>query len=288
MYRRSGPTTLSAYARDYGLFRALAPESLRQLVIAADLYERWAGGPIELEDLDERSLSVWLRDLAATRAPATVRSKRVAILCLWRSAADDDLCRPPRRRILSARVPSVPVDCWTVAEVREIVAACGGLSRRHPCGLRRADWWELAVRVAWDTGLRRGDQLRLRVADFDATGRAIVVQSKTRRPQPVRLSRETLELLARTLAAAPRDLVCPWSASLETFGCQFVRLVARAGVRRGSWKWLRRASVTDCELQQAGAGGPQAGHAPGSRVTALSYVNPRIVAGPEPVRPRGL
>ena len=59
-----------------------------------------------------------------------------------------------------------------------------------------------------------------------------------------------------------------------------------AGVRQGCWKWLRRASITDCEAQQAGAGGPQGGHAPGSRITALSYVNPRIVQGPEPVRPR--
>jgi integrase len=257
-------------------------------VIAAELFERWAGGPIELADLDERSLSLWLRELSESRAPATVRSKRNAILCLWKSAADEDLCQGPRRRVRAARVPSAPVDCWDREEVSAIAAACSRLPRRHQCGLSRAAWWELAVRVSWDTALRRGDLFRLRVSDLDPTGRGVIVQHKTRRPQPVRLGGDALALLRRTLEEVPRGLVCPWDASTETFGDQFRLIVAKAGVRPGTWKWLRRASITDCEAQAAGAGGPQGGHAPGSRITALSYVNPRIVAGPEPVRPRSL
>jgi integrase len=288
MFQRSGPSTLGAYARDYGLFREVCPGTVRQLVIAADLFERWSGGPIDLQDLDEKSVSLWIRDLSIERAPATVRSKRNAILILWRAAADDDLCQPPRRKVRAARALSEPVDCWTVDEVRAICEACRGLQRNHPCGLRRSAWWELAVRVAWDTALRRGDQFRLEVGKVEPTGRAVIVQHKTSRPQPIRLADETLELLRRTLVTVPRGLVCPWTASIETFGDQFSRIVQRAGVREGTWKWLRRASITDCEAQKAGAGGPQGGHAPGSRITALSYVNPRIVAGPDPVRPRVL
>jgi len=286
MFRRSGPETLVAFARDYGLLREVSPDSVRQLVMAAELFQRWAGGPVRLDELDERSVSLWLRDLAATRAPATVRSKRVAILCLWRAAADEDLCYPPRRRVRAARVPVQPVDCWTREEVGAIATACRRLQRWHPSGLRRSVWWELAVRVAWDTALRRGDQLALRVAEIEPTSRATVVQHKTGRAQPIRLGDETMALLRRSLADAPRERVCPWEASEETFCKQFHRIVGLAGVRQGCWKWLRRASITDCEAQQAGAGGPQGGHAPGSRITALSYVNPRIVQGPEPVRPR--
>lgn len=288
MFRRSSPETLVAFARDYGLLREVSPGAVRQLIIAAELFERWAGGPVRLDELDERSVSLWLRELAETRSPATVRSKRVAILCLWRAAADEDLCYPPRRRVRSARVPQEPVDCWTVEEVRAIREACRGLKRWHPCGLRRSAWWELAVMVAWDTALRRGDQFRLRVASIEPSGAAIITQHKTRRSQPIRLSDKTLAFLRRTLVEAPRELVTPWPASEQTFAKQFSLLVAKAGVRSGCWKWLRRASITDCEAQKAGAGGPQGGHAPGSRITALSYVNPRIVQGPEPVRPRAL
>ena len=288
MFRRVGPESLGAFARDYGLYRECCPGAVRQLVIAADLFERWAGAAVRLDQLDERSVSEWLRFLAETRAPATVRSKRVAILALWRAAADEDLCDSPTRRIRSVRVAHEPVDCWTLEEVRAICGACKRLTRSHPCGLRRADWWELAIRVAWDTALRRGDQICLRVDAVEPNGRAVIVQHKTRRQIPIRLERETLGLLRRSIAIAPRALVTPWEASEETFGRQFSRLVSLAGVRPGSWKWLRRASITDCEAQSPGAGGPQGGHAPGSRITALSYVNPRIVQGPDPVRPRAL
>lgn len=288
MYCRNRPETLVAFAREYGIGREVSADAVRQLVISAELFERWAGGPVRLDELDERSVSMWLSELATARSAATVRSKRNAILCLWRAAADEDLCWPPRRRIRSARVPQEPVDCWTREEVQAIREACRGLQRWHPCGLRRSAWWELAVCVAWDTALRRGDQFRLRVASIEPAGSAWVVQHKTRRGTPVRLSEDTTRLLRSTLVDAPRDLVTPWTASHETFGSQFSRIVARAGVRSGTWKWLRRASITDCEAQKPGAGGPQGGHAPGSRITALHYVNPRIVQGPEPVRPRSL
>lgn len=288
MFKRSGVETVGQFARQYATFRDVEPESVRQLVIAADLFERWAGAAVPLAELDERSVSEWLRDLAGTRAPATVRSKRQLLLSLWRLAADEDLCEPPRRRVRSARVIPQPVECWTLEEVRAIVAACQQAKRWHPCGLRRAVWWELAVRVAWDTALRRGDQLRLPVSAFGPDGSGWIVQHKTRRPLAIRLGVETAELLRESLAEAPRDLVTPWPASGEAFAQQFRRLVQAAGVRPGTWKWLRRASITDCEAQQAGAGGPQGGHAPGSRVTAIHYLSQAILRGPDPVRPRAL
>lgn len=288
MFKRSGPETVGQFARQYGVLRDVEPESIRQLVIAADLFERWAGGPVPLAELDERSVSEWLRDLSATRAPATVRSKRTLLLSLWRLAADEDLCEPPRRRVRSTRVVPRPVECWSLDEVRQIVAACRRLKRWHPCGLRRATWWELAVRIAWDTALRRGDQLRLPASAIGPDGRGVIVQHKTRRPLAIRLSPESAAMLRESLLEAPRALACPWPASGEAFAQQFRRIVRLACVRDGTWKWLRRASITDCEAQHPGAGGPQGGHAPGSRITAQHYLDPRIVWGGDPVRPRPL
>ena len=76
MFRRSGPNTLGEYARTgYSLLRDVRPSTVRQYVIVADLFERWAGGPVQLDQLDERSVSEWLRDYSASRKPATVRER---------------------------------------------------------------------------------------------------------------------------------------------------------------------------------------------------------------------
>lgn len=287
MFRRSGPATVGEYARQsYSLLRDIRPGSLRQLVIAADLLERWAGGPVPLDQLDEQAVSAWLRDYANTVRPATVRAKKALILALWRAAADDGLAQDPvARRVRRVRVPDRVVQAWTKEEVERLLAAAATLPRWHRCGLRRADWWDLAIRVAWDTGLRWGDLVRLRVDALGPDGTGVVVQSKTGRAITVRLSQGTLEALRATVTACPRELVCPWPASGETFRAQVDRLVARAGIRAGTWKWIRRGSGSDVELQAEGAGHRHLGNTPA--VFRASYEDAAIVGRRTP-RPREL
>jgi hypothetical protein len=71
-----------------------------------------------------------------------------------------------------------------------------------------------------------------------------------------------MEALRATVEACPRSLVCPWPASGETFRDQVERLVHRAGIRPGTWKWIRRGSGTDVELQARGAGHRHLGNTP--------------------------
>lgn len=287
MFRRSGPTTLAAYARhSYSLTRDIRPETLRQYVICAELFERWAGGPIDLEQLDSDSVSAWLRDYAAQVSPQTVRSKRNQVLALWRAAADDGLCQEPStRRVRRVRVPERTVTAWTREEVEQLLRASAGMGRRHRCGLPRAAWFDLAIRVAWDSGLRWGDLVRLRVDAVRPDGTASIVQAKTSRVAVFRLSAGTLEALRATLAACPRTLVCPWPASHETFNAQVRGLVARAGIRPGTWKWIRRGSGTDVELQADGAGHRHLGNTPA--VFAASYGD-RSILGSRTPAPREL
>jgi len=287
MYCRAGPRTLGQLAREYAALRPCRPDSVKQFIYAADLYERWAGGPVVLEQLDERSIQTWLADYSLRASPSTVRSKRAHVLALWRVAADEGWCEPPGRRVRVARAPRPVVDCWTHDEVQQLLAACRGLRRRHRCGLPRAVWWDLAVRVAWDSGLRWGDLVALPVAIVRPDGTASWTQSKTGRVVTFRLSESTLAALRASLEGCPRRLVCPWPASHETFAAQARRLVARAGIRAGTWKWLRRASATDVELQEAGSAAAHLGHAPGSRIAELSYLAPAIL-GRRGVVPRPL
>ena len=272
------PLTLSGFLdRIYAIQRPLAVETLRQYQMSVALFERWSGGPVPLADLDELAVSEWLRDLALTRSPATCRSKRTQIVALWRAAADDGLCDPPRRRIRSVRVPWTPPVAWTYDEVRLLVAAAETIPRWHSCGLRRAAWWSLAIRVAWDTALRWGDMVALRVDQIGIDGTIAIAQSKTGRQWVGRLSPSTLSLARETIAHRPRGVLLPWRGSHETFAAQFGAIVRRAGVRPGTWKWLRRGSATDAELAEPGAGARQLGHRPGSRIAELSYLDPLIL-----------
>ena len=280
MFRRSGPSTLSDYARDYGILRDVQPGTLRQYKIVAALFEAWAGGPVLLEQLDETSVSSWLRDYAQTAAPATVRSKRATILALWRAAADDQLCDPPTRRVRALRrsAPRPVVEAWLYEEVEALLLAAQGLKRRHRCGLPRSIWWDLAIRVAWDSGLRWGDLVALQVAQIRPDGTATVIQHKTGRTVGIRLSESTLAALRASLEACPRTLVLPWPASQESFIRQSRLLVKKAGIRAGTWKWLRRSSGSYCERDEPGTGASHLGHAPGSRIFADHYAAPAIVA----------
>ena len=256
VFDRAGPTTLAAYAREgYSLLRDVKASTLRQYVIVADLFTKWAGHDVPLEQLDEKSVSEWLRDYSATVEPATVRGKKNMLLALWRAAADDSLCDyPTSRRVRRVTVPQKPVVAWTKEEVEQLLAAAATLPRWHKCGIRRSEWWSLAIRVAWDSGARWGDQITLPVSAVCPDGSVSFTASKTGKVVAFTLSPSTMEALRASLVKCPRTIVLPWPASGETFRDQVDRLVAKAGIRAGTWKWVRRGSGSDVELQQEGAG----------------------------------
>lgn len=256
MFRRSGPDTLARYAREgYSLLRDVKASTLRQYVIAAERFESWAGGPIRLDELDEKSLSAFLRDYAMDHAPDTVRSKKNQIMALWRAAADDGLADDPvGRRVRRCSVPEPVVEAWTKEEVEQLLATTATMKRRHQCGLARSEWWSLAVRVAWDSGLRWADQVAIPVASVRPDGMVTVRQSKTGKAATFQFSASTMAALRASLERCPRSLVIPWTASGETFRDQVTTLVQRAGIRSGTWKWIRRGSGSDVELQERGTG----------------------------------
>jgi integrase len=263
MIRRDRPQTLLEFLDDYCLRRDVRAGTIRQYRIVVDLFDRWAGRHVRLDELDERMVSKWLQAYSATVAPHTVRSKKGMLLALWRAASDENLCEEPRtRRVRRVRLPERVVVAWTKAEVEKLLAACVTLPRWHRCGLRRAAWWDLAIRVAWDSGLRWGDLVTLRVDAIGPEGACTVSQSKTGRVASFRLSPSTLAALRESLETCPRSLVCPWPTSGETFRDQVDRLVARAGIRPGTWRWIRRGSGTDVELQARGTGHMHLGNTP--------------------------
>lgn len=279
MYRRAEKSIVE-FVDEYDLERGLVKEAARQYRYAAKSISEWAGRDLCVHELDADTFNRWVRALSEGHlSPSTVANRRRHLLALWRAAADRNLAdEPPRsRRLRPVKVPYAPPRAWTVDEIRELLATCSRLRRTRKGKVQRSVLWSLALRVAWESGMRLTDVLRLRVDEIQPDGLAVTGQSKTRRPIVFRLSEPTLALLRDSLATHPRPLVVPWTSTKESFRRQFALVVKRAGVRKGSWKWIRRASATDVEKACPGAGAAHLGHAHGSAIAAKHYLDPYII-----------
>lgn len=280
MYRRAS-TALLDFVTDYDLERGLGQASARQYRVAAEAMNKWAGRQVEASELEPDLFNRWVRHLQEGRmAPATVANRRRHLLTLWRAAADRGLCSDPPRRLRPAKVPYTPPRAWTVDEVRRVLEVTRLLRRTRQGQMPRSEFWTLAVRIAWESGLRLGDTLKLRAEDIQPDGVVVMGQSKTMRPVVFVLSAKTRQMIAESIAARPRSVVLPWGSSRETFRKQFALIVKKAGIRRGTWKWLRRSSATDVEKACPGAGATHLGHARGSTIAARHYLDPYIVGAP--------
>lgn len=280
MYRRAEKALLE-FVEEYDLERGLTKEAARQYRYAAKSISDWARKPVAVHELEPDTFNRWLRDLQEGHlSPNTVANRRRHLLALWRAAADRQLCEMPPRRLRPVKVPYSPPRAWTVDEIRQLLTVTTRLGRTRKGKIPRSIWWTLAVRIAWESGMRLNDVLRLRVEDIQPDGLVVLGQSKTRRPTIFRLTPITMAMLNESLAKHPRKLACPWTSTKESFRRQFTLIVQRAGIRKGSWKWIRRSSATDVEKSCPGAGATHLGHAHGSTIAAKHYLDPYILGAP--------
>jgi integrase len=296
---------LNRYAREHDI-TACTRESYR---IAVQRYEGWITNHIdELNGLPELKtlkltkyrdkpipmsvslnrevLNCFLQSLGELgRAKHTIASYRRQILVLWRDAYDVDLCKDGPKRIREIRAPETPKDVWTPEEVTGLIDACSCLKGRYrSTRIRKSAYYESIIRAAWDSSLRLGDLLLLRL-DKVAT-RLDLEQHKTGRMVDIQFQPETLDAIDDTLDmwTPSRSLVWPLWARRERFYAQMRKIVAEAGLS-GTFKKLRRSSVTDVE-RQGGPGWEQAGHS-NPTTTARWYLN-RALAYEDRQRPAPL
>lgn len=220
----------------------------------------FCNGAAMQEVLTEENVNRFLSSLNLN--PRTVRSYRTDIISLWNGAADLDLVEyPVMRRIRRPKCPQLVIECYSIEEVRAILkqaALCHKYIMRT--GLNRRVYWPAIIRLAWDTGLRRGDCWAFHKSWIRPDGSARVVQRKTQKIVTVRLHQSTIDALNEI----PFDQACRWPGELANshrFCKQFKSIRDAAGVTRGSFKWLRRASGSYVELDHIGAGSKHLGHA---------------------------
>lgn len=249
--------TLRVFVGQYVASRPLSRAYAARLRWTGNALEAFAGSAAIAEVLTEANANGFLA-AQADKSPFTIRSYRSDILTLWNAAADCDLVAyPVLRRVRAARVPELVVDCYSLEEARAILGAAAGLVGRYRHGVSRRAYWESAIRLAWDSGLRRGDVVAFRRDCLRSDGSYAVCQAKTRKVVRGRLHASTVEALAAIGGVYPLR----WSGDLVYFTRQFRRLVLEAGVGRGSFKWLRRSSGSHVETDQPGAGYKHLGQA---------------------------
>lgn len=198
----TGEVSLSRFCGSYCEQRLnLSDGSAEQLRVAVRLYGRFLGHEALVADFSKESLLGFLRGLLARCSPATVNSKRAALLSLWRAAAEVGLCTPPPRIAKLIEPERLPV-AWTVDQVSRLLATA---KRRpgHWYGVPVSLAWEIALLTIWDTAARVGSLLGADLSHVDLQQRTWRVPAEhlkgRRRDRLFRLHPQTVDAISRSL-----------------------------------------------------------------------------------------
>lgn len=260
--------TLAQWAERYILARDISAGYARLLRSAVAEFDRFRGCPALLGELSEVDVNRWARHLADSgQSPKTRHSKLGYLLAIWRDAWAERVAENEPRRVIRVRVPRREPVAWSLAQLDALVAGCRQLRGWYSfSGIRRRDFWETFFRVSFDTGLRCGDVLALRLEQFLADGRVQgVVQSKTGRPLSPQVKPGTLRAVQALdpWVAERGGVVFWWPACRERFYVEQRRVVLAAGLSMssGGSRRIRRSGATVVDEQQPGMAWMYLGHA---------------------------
>lgn len=266
----------------FAVERPVTPKYVAQVECSINQFGVFLGREARTDDLDELVLSRFLAAYESKVAPRTAQNKRTQLLTLWEYAADIGYATrsPIRRRVRKIRVPVVPPIAWTMDELRALLAVCEKLRGYDPItGVAWSRFFTTFIHVAYSTGLRLGDLLRLRRDQIRGTA-IVTIQNKTGYPVHHELSPQAIEAIA---AMPPGDLILPWPRNPVNLCRRFTVIVKEAGVRTGSTKWLRRSGATHAEKASPGAARAFLGHSTGDMWRR--YVDPIIAYSAPPGPP---
>lgn len=193
----------------------------------------------------------WLNALLASGlSPYTVDGYRRAVLAVINDEEGTCGTRLPFLRLKRIRKPRRVIQAYTHDEIVALVTAASLLVGRFPDGRRRDDYWAGIIESAYSTCLRRGDLLGFDMEMLLPDGSATVVQHKTGVPVTISFPRPVVARMKRLQSRHP----FAWPFHRSHLVTMFNRIRKRAGVTRGSFKWLRRAGSSHAERHRPGTG----------------------------------
>lgn len=273
---------------NYTVERSIAAGSVEQIEITLRLWGGVLGHDPAYKDLTDENVNafiIWLEE-SGTRRPATIRKHAANLTSMWRYLWYSHKTKTQPGRIRKIRVPRVIPEAWTVEEIAKLTEAAKAMQGTfRNSGIRRAWFWESLIRAAWDTGLRRGDLLRLSRSQIPDGGCFRLVQEKTKNVVSCVLRPETLALIDEGIG--DRDAIWGVYKDPHSIGKPFGQLVESAGIRPGTLKRIRKSAASYVEAANRGTAAEFLGHAPGSTVAPKHYLD-RSITTPEPTLPPSL
>lgn len=241
-----------AYADRFLLSRTVSFDYANTLRQRVEAFCKWAGCDLPIHDVTSELVNEWLAELEqGGMGRWSLVGYRGAMLTIWTAAfeAGDNDNAPLRVRRISK--PRLVVEAYTHAEIKLLLARAAKIKEIHSDGNRGSDFWRAAIHLGYSCGPRRGDLLAVEWRHVTPDGRLSFVQHKTGFPNTVRLSVDAIKFCRRLNGDGP---LLPWPYSIDWFSRRFKRLRIAAGVRRGSFKWVRRSAGSYAERERKGAG----------------------------------
>jgi integrase len=270
----------------YAPLHQLVPRSVAIYQQTIDHWAKFLGREPELSDFDDLEVSRFLQSrVGSTRSGGktisanTISKDKATICCIWSFAAKKRLVEQfpslPRTKTVHHSPKAATVDSL------QAMMAAASTGRRKFYGTTPVAWfWRTLIRVAFETGERRGALIDLRWSEVDLEGCQITFLAETRKGR----SRDIVRAISPSLAAellkqrgAPGDLVWHYPGKSKTLYAAWDRMRKRAGVHVRGLHSVRKASAS----YLAAAGGDATQH--------LGHSNPRVTQAyldPSIVKPR--
>ncbi|HEY1601790.1 MAG TPA: site-specific integrase [Pirellulales bacterium] len=280
--------TLAEFLRDHYLpERDLGRSSRDQYRVTLNRFSRFLGEASALEHLNDATVNRFLSFLIESGlSRSTVKGHRGRLLALWNAAwtAPTPMVAAPPRRLKRIMVPGQVIDTWSEEEIARLIAATFCLSGRFRyTRVSRSGYWAAIIAAAYDTGLRLGDLFLLKFHDINPDGKIQLVQHKTGKPHVCGMRPSTIEAV-EAIRLPGRPLIFGKVIGLQKrFYHQFRALVKAAGIKPGTFRWLRRASGTHVERIAPGTGHRQLGHR--RDVFEKHYAAMRLIDADRPLPP---
>jgi len=229
----------------YTTSRVIAKSTAVCLWCSVRLLERFAGRRLCASELTDDLLNSWIASLKTK--PATICTHRGNILTLLRFAADLGLCAEPvARRIRKPPKPKPKPQAWSIDELRRVLRVVDNLAgntRRYGRPFPACVYFGCLTRVAYQTGLRRGNLFSLRQSDVTDGGLVYVKHEKTGQPHLCTIEVDALTLL-RSL---PGDEPLRWRDN-RSFYKRWKRICLAAKVPHGGPQRIRKTAATQVWL----------------------------------------
>jgi integrase len=251
------PIALRELFERYGDLRNLDAKTMQLYAMLLDRLRAFLGHEPTVADLDDLTISRYLRHRAAdkwggkTISPASVQKDKVMLQAVWNLAARKRWVAefPELPRIKVAK--SIPAGrAYTAEDVAKMIRRA-----RRRCGTTggqpSAWWWSTLIWMAYCTGERATALMSLRWGELDTQRRRVIFLGSTRKGSTRDIERDFTADLAAILEPRrrrPEDLVWPWDRHRGSLWTSLKLLCRLAGVRYRGFHGLRRTRASYAAL----------------------------------------